>query len=520
MRTWHMDLSNYDPESQNGHLVLEEEMIALEMRTPPKGLKRFFASRLPALSFILFLISFPSQETYLDIFVLFRYKSFIMMMIREKRAFIVVLTLFLFLALMDCASVEKKYRKGQELESKGRLEEAAQRYISVLTKDPSMEDARQRLADVGSRLVDTYLEQAHVHKSSGAYENAVATLNRIDSLRTRTSQVGVMLSVPDGYAQFRQEMIDAAVASLFQQGENLENAGNWAEALRRYERLRQYPLSPDQMQRADDSRARVFIKWAEQDLAKGFFRAAYGHAQSAKEILGPDSETGAHAQEIQKAALEAGTKTVAVLPFWASARAADVAPRGMESDLYDTLLYEYLAAPVLFVGPVDPGAIHRELSRLRIRSGEIALQTAAMVGLTLNTDFIVIGWIESYLQQDGIPEEMERRAPLRRDRSSYATYTERKYTVELTGEVMYQIVDPAASRVIAEETVVAKIPGQFRRGYFEGDYTTLDLSRDERMLFDKEEWLRAEEELKTKLYNKLAENIAASIFERVLRFVK
>ncbi|MDH5468416.1 MAG: hypothetical protein OEY25_13445, partial [Candidatus Aminicenantes bacterium] len=143
-------------------------------------------------------------------------------MIRKKRTFIVVLSLFLLLTLMDCASVEKKYRKGQELESRGRLEEAAQRYIRVLTKDPSMEDARQRLADVGSRLVDTYLEQAYVHESTGAYENAVAMLNRIDSLRSRTSQVGVRLSVPDDYADFRQKMIDAAVASLFQQGENLE----------------------------------------------------------------------------------------------------------------------------------------------------------------------------------------------------------------------------------------------------------------------------------------------------------
>jgi len=443
-----------------------------------------------------------------------------MMMIREKRKFIGVLSLFLFLALMNCASVDKKYRKGQELESKGRLEEAAQRYIRVLTKDPSMEDARQRLADVGSSLVDTYLEQAYVHESAGAYENAVATLNRIDSLRSRTSKVGVRLSVPDGYAQFRQEMIDAAVASLFQQGENLEKGENWAEALRRYERLRQYPLSPDQMQRVDESRARVYIKWAEQDLARGFFRAAYGHAQNAMEILGPDSETIAQAQAIQKAALEAGTKTVAVLPFWASARAADVAPRGMENDLYDTLLYEYLAAPVLFVGPIDPGAIHRELSRLRIRSGEIALQTAAMVGLTLNTDFVVIGWIESYLQEDGIPEEIERNAPLRRDRSLSATYIEKRYTVELISEVMYQIVDPAASRVVDEETVVAKISGQFRRGFFDGDYTTLDLSRDERMLFDREEWLRAEEELEAIMYNKLAENIAASIFERILRFVR
>jgi len=132
------------------------------------------------------------------------------------------LSLFLVMALAGCVSVEKRYKKGQELESKGRLEEAAQRYIKVLAKDPGMEDARQKLADVGSRLVDTYLAQARAHDSNGVYENAVAALNRIDNLRGWTSPVGVTLPVPDDYADFRRDMIDAAVASLFRQGEDLE----------------------------------------------------------------------------------------------------------------------------------------------------------------------------------------------------------------------------------------------------------------------------------------------------------
>ncbi|MBE3110802.1 MAG: hypothetical protein IMZ46_09885, partial [Acidobacteria bacterium] len=122
----------------------------------------------------------------------------------EKRIGMGTLSLFLVMALAGCVSVEKRYKKGQELESKGRLEEAAQRYIKVLAKDPGMEDARQSLADVGSRLIDTYLAQARAHESDGVYENAVAALNRIDSLRGRTSQVGVTLPVPDDYADFRR----------------------------------------------------------------------------------------------------------------------------------------------------------------------------------------------------------------------------------------------------------------------------------------------------------------------------
>jgi len=443
-----------------------------------------------------------------------------MIMRMEKRKLVGTFSLILFMALAGCVSVEKRYKKGQELESKGRLEEAAQRYITVLTKEPGMEEARQRLADVGSRLVDAYLEQARAHESDGVYENAVVALDRIDSLRGRTSQVGVTLSVPDDYAEYRRDMTEAAVASLFRQGVDLESAGNWPDALRRYERLRSYPLASDQTLRVDEARARVLIRWAEQDMANGQFRAAFGHAQGAMGIFGPDSETGAEGRAIQKAALEAGTKTVAVLPFWSSPRAGDRAPRGMESALYDTLIYEHMDAPPLFVVPIDRGAIHRELSRLRIRSGEIRLQTAVRVGQALSADFVVVGWLESCLQEDGAPEETARKAPLRRDRSAQATFIEKKYTVRLTGEVMYRLVELASRRVVDEETVVANTSGQFRRGYFDGDYTTLDLSRDERMLFDKEGWLRAEEELQARLNNILAEKVAAKIFERILRFVR
>jgi len=438
----------------------------------------------------------------------------------RPRPSIAIVSVFLLIVLAGCVSVEKRYKKGQELEAKGRLEEAAQRYITVLTKDPNMEDARQSLADVGSRMVDEYLARARADESDGLYDNAVAAIIRIDSLRGRAGQVGVPLSVPDDYADFRRDTVDAAAVSLFRQGEDLEDAGNWAEALRTYERMIPYPLASDQRIRVDESRARALIEWAEQDMARGYFRAAYGHAQNALEIYGPESEAGAEGRTIQKAALDAGTMTVAVLPFWARPRTGDRPPRGMESSLYDTLLYEYMAAPVLFVGPIDRGEIHREMTRLRVRSGAIPVRTAETVGLALNADFVVIGWIESYVQEDGVPQETARQATLRRDKSKTVAYTEKRYTVKLTGEVMYRVIEAASRRIVEEETVVASVSAPFRRATYDGNYTALDLSRDERQLFDREGWLRAEEELQVKLVKKLAEKMAAGVFERVLRFVK
>jgi tetratricopeptide (TPR) repeat protein len=444
-----------------------------------------------------------------------------MMSIRKKRIFLSVISLLLVFALNTCVSVEKRFKKGEQMENKGRFEEAARHYIKVLAKDSTFEDARQRLENVGAQAIDIFLEQAYACESAEAYEDAVRVLKRIDDLRHRAEKVGVILQVPDDYADFRQEMTAAAIDSLFNQGEYSEQVGDWTEALRKYERLKRlYPLSPAQDLRADQSRARVYTKWAEQDLAREYYRTAFGLAQKAIDILGPGSGPSVTALEIQRIALTAGTRIVAVLPFWSSERVEDEAPRGIVRELYDILLYEYLSEPVPFVALADPGMVHRELRRLRLRDKALSRNMAARVGQNLSTDFVVIGTMESYQQEEKDLEEKAHKVRLRSDKSSFTTYQEKEYTIKLTVEVKYQIIDSVRRRVIEEKTINTNVSDKFRRGYFDGDYTTLDLSRSERRLFNTEEWHRAEQKLEERLVDKLAERLADSIYKRILGLIK
>jgi hypothetical protein len=437
-----------------------------------------------------------------------------------SRTFTAVVSVLLVGALAGCVSTEKRFRKGQALESQGRLEEASQRYIAVLAKEPGREDARRSLEEVGARLIDDWLSRARADGDGGRFEEAVSFLRRIDGFRDRAGQVGVGFAVPEDYGDFRRHTIDAAVAALFRQAEELEGAGNWPGAAERYDRLRSYALSPEETLRIDESRVRVLLRWAEDDMSRGSFRAAYGRAQSALALVPPGGDAAAAARSLQKAALDAGTRTVAVLPFWADPGVGPGTPRGLEDRLYDALVFERLDKPVPFVGPIDRGAIHREMDRRRVRDGDIPDRTAAAIGLALRADFVVVGWLDRFRQEDGAAQETPRKAPLRRDRTATETYTERRYTAKLTGEFVYRILDPGTLRTVDEETVSAEVSAPFRRASFDGDPATLDLSREERALFDREAWRRAEEELEDELVDKLAEKIASGLFERVLRDVK
>lgn len=437
-----------------------------------------------------------------------------------SRTFTAVVAILLVGGLAGCVTTEKRYRKGQALEGQGRLEEASQRYIAVLAKEPGREDARRSLEDVGARLIEDWLARARGDGAEGRFEEAVSAIRHIDGFRDRAGQVGVTFAVPEDYGDFRRRTIDAAVAALFRQAEELESAGDWPGAVARYDRLRAYALSPEEALRADGGHVRALIRWAEDDMARGTFRAAYGHAQSALALVPPGGDAAAAARSLQKAALDAGTKTVAILPFWADPGIGPGTPRGLEARLYDSLVFERLDKPVPFFGPIDRGAIHRELDRRRVRSGDIPDRTAAAIGQALRADFVVVGWLDRFRQEDGAVQETPRKVPLRRDRTASATYTERRYTVKMTGEFVYRILDPVTRKTVEEEAVSAEVSAPFRRASFDGDHATLDLSREERALFDREAWRRAEEELEDELVDKLAEKIAAGLFERVLRFVR
>ena len=439
----------------------------------------------------------------------------------KKRIFLLLLSLFLVFPLFHCVSTEKRFEKGKELESRGRYEEAARYYIKVLEKDPTWEESRQRLENVGARAVDSFLKQAQTFKSTQSYEDTVQVLNRLDDLRQRSEKVGVIFLVPDDYENFRQEMISAAISSLFKEGEYAEQAGDWAEAISKYEHLKNlYPLTPAQRERADLAVARVYVSWAEQDLAGRFYRAAFDHAQKAIETLGPESISGLNALNIQKAALEAGTRIVAVLPLWSSERVEREVPEGMARELYDVLLYEYLSKPVPFVAVADPGKVHREMRRLDLKDKQITLNVAVKIGQNLITDFVAVGKLEFYLREEKVLQEIEHKVRLRTDPSSSSAFVEQKYSIKIMAELKLQLIDPVIRRVVDEETVHSEVKDQFRRGVYDGDSANLELSRSEHRLFDREALQQAEQELVDKLIDQLAERLAERINGRVLRFVR
>lgn len=438
-----------------------------------------------------------------------------------QRPFSTCLALLLTISLVGCASTKKRYEKASELEAQGRYAEAAGHYIRVLQKDPGYADARNRLLDVGSRALEGYLAEAQRLEGQSRFEDATGTLRALDGLRSRAASVGVTLPVPDDYLAYYQRMVQNAIAEVIAGGEQAEEAGNWSQALSHYDRAQsRYQLTAAQHADLDRARARVLVRWADEDLKRDYPRAAWGHAQQAIDILGPEANSLKRAFRIQEEALRRGTRRVAFVPFWQIERWMRDAPRTTLQDLNDVLMYDFWSDPPLFIAVADPVQVRRELRALRYDRSSVDRFQAAEVGRLFDAHYVVTGEAASFERAEKVHKEKTEKGRTRGRNAMDTTYVVQEYDLTLTAEVSYQIVEVASRRVVAERTVSADATDRLERGVYGGRYTDLDLTAAERRLFDPEELAETERELEIALIDNLAARLAEQVYGGVLERIR
>lgn len=428
----------------------------------------------------------------------------------------------LSLALMaGCMSTEKRFERAVNYEERGEYVNAARYYVGVLQKEPDWEEARQGLIRVGEIAVGNYLDVAEEQESTGQYVQAIATLNAMDALRSQALTVGVQLSVPDNYDSYRERLSQAAVGALIRQGEVAEEQGNWAEALKRYTEVQErYELSVDQEEEMRLARARVHLKWAEQDREKGYYRSAYDRAAAAIGILGEDHPRAGGAFDLQDQALAEGTRQAAFLPIWSTSAVKERAPSGMLEELDDMLQYDFWANPPNFIAQADPVQMRREIRRLRYDDRLVTRTEASYIGEVLEADYVVVNQAVTLDMEETRLRESTKRTRTSGRTSQDTTYIEQNYTTVIKAEIEYQIIDTRTRRELASGSVSEDVSARMTRGVYNGDYRDLDLSLSERRIFDTEAREQAIRDLEDELLDKLAPKLADEVFENVLKQIK
>jgi tetratricopeptide (TPR) repeat protein len=416
------------------------------------------------------------------------------------------------LALGACASAQKRYDQGVELEERGRPADAAERYIEALKKEPGLPEARTRLQDAGDRAAADYLARSDAFAGAGQHADAADVLLRLDELRRDASAVGVQLNVPGDYAARRRSAFDRAIQ------QTIENAaaagarqGDWSTALSRLERAGgRWQPSPAQRGEIDQARFDLTLAWAEGEMRSGRYRSAYDVAQRAALVYGRESEAAARALEMQEEALARGTIRAAVLPVGADGSARRKLPDDLIPVLNDALDEGQWSRPPLFVEVLDPVRVGREARRHGYARQAPTTREAALVGSDLGVELVVIAEIDSVAPRDQ-DVQTERRAA-KTQAGADTAYTVRRGEHTLWARVTYALVDVPGRRVIQEGTVAGDAGARFRKAEFTGDWRTLRLTREERDLFDPGNDVDNDRELVRDMVRDLSERLGRDVY--------
>ncbi|MFN3597734.1 MAG: hypothetical protein ACK41D_10740 [Rubricoccaceae bacterium] len=425
-------------------------------------------------------------------------------------------SLLLVLAVLPaCVSAERTYRRGLEREQTGNAEAAANDYIRALERDASLANVRGRLEVAGREAIELRVRRAEGVRPVEAAEHYAAA----DDLALRARAVGVVLALPQGFADARDDAFAAAIEELLEQAAMLREAQQYAPALQALDRARTFRPTAAEAAALDQAAREAYGEWAEAEYAAGRFRAAYERAGQALGMAPPGSAGFARLERLREDALATGTRRVALFPAEAASARADL-PEGFLNDFNDILLDEYAARPPLFVRFAEPAAVRRLLRVERDAAGRLARPSrTGSLARDLDAHFGVALDVGSYASSE---EERGRRTESARLRQGGArvdfTRVERRVTLSARAE--FAVVDAASRNVVCSDQVQRQVSDTYATASFDGDYRDLDLSRERRAWFDGTAEQNTREALQERLRQTLAEAVAERVFACLGRQVR
>lgn len=421
----------------------------------------------------------------------------------------------LIMVAAGCASSQKTFERARQLEGQGDYLRASQEYIEVLERESDWGEARTRLALVGPLAVDSLLARTRRAEAASNFPRAVTHLDALDALRAASSKVGVELPAPTDYAAYRQEMVDQAIASYVDAGDEAEIREDWKGSLAAYDKALKYDMSTDRREEVKLKKAHVHFWWAEDEMAEGRYRLAYAQADHGLNLGVHHADLSNRLSRLQGDALNRGTRLVALLPLMATPEWERDAPKDLLADLDAALNYEYWSSPPLFIETVDPGATRRRLRDLGYARRDLDREDVVRIGRALESDLVMAGELRRYQEKDEVRDEDARRVKLRGTRAD-TTYLLRTIRVRMEADGRFFLTDPHTRRIVAEFDVSAAENTEYKRGSYDGDVSTLDLPKREQDYFGAHLRENAVLDAQDRLLEKLAEQIASRSFEAAL----
>ncbi len=417
-----------------------------------------------------------------------------------------------------CTSALEHFEAGQQLETAGDPEGAAERYIAALERDATLTEARVRLEPLIPQVMTLWRDRAEWDRIGGRPVDAAESFRQIDEFITDTVKVGMRPDPGPDYSRLRREVFDEAVEQLLVDGANERDRGRFQNALVAFGQVERYDPDPDWRQQAVEERAQTRLDWARRELSVGRFRAAFDQADLVIDELGqPVAPWAELVDAVQAEALAAGTVRLAVAPVTADPDVAQSLSDTTVDAINDELVLGPWQEPPLFVALLDQGVVASYLRREGYDRNQLTPRDARRIGRRLGADVLVLAEITELTLTEERPAVQTRPAQTQAGGAAAYRFIRARLNVELVIE--FSPVEIARGRTSGPFRVEADAEDWFERAEYNGDWAELRLSSAEQRLFNGDNVRQVQRTLEDRLVERLAERLGRQVFRRVLEGV-
>ncbi|MGB0422813.1 MAG: CsgG/HfaB family protein, partial [Flavobacteriales bacterium] len=393
-----------------------------------------------------------------------------------------ILTYLLLIALLSgCATSKSFYKKGAKLEEAGLMEEAAQFYLISLQKNRSNVEAKIGLKNTGQVVLSRFLSEFSQQKVFGNRREAIASWDKAMAYKDKVANLGVQLNVPSMYASDYEEIKNAHLNQLYEQGLAYMDEQNYSEAEKCFIEIKKLDKDyEDAHELADIAFAEPIYVQAMNSLDNEKYRDAYKKFNSVLNRL--DNYKEASTKKAESLAL--GQFTLALLPFENSTRT-----NGLDIKISAYCLEALTSVNDPFLKVVD-----RENLTLIIEEQQLGLsgvmdeETAVSVGELIGAQAIVSGAILNYGESIGRPQrnskvgyEQYKVKKLNKENNKYFYETKYRKTSYnefvnrnlVTATFQYKVISLKTGEILASKIIEKEVEDAVRYASYDGELSNL-----------------------------------------------
>ena len=394
-------------------------------------------------------------------------------------------TLFILVAfnmvLSSCSGTKKYYKKGIKLQENGMHQEAADSFYASLLRKRGNVDAQIGMKKSGQRVLNQKIEEFSKYKTLNLKKKAVYSYVNALEYQNKIRKIGVELEIPPFYQGDYEQVTQAYLHDLYENGVGLLNDGRFEEAEENFKEIGKFDSNYKDARNLED------IAFLEPLYSNGLIHYNAGRYRSAYNAFEDAYHRDANfknVKEMRDNSLDAGLFTMALLPFTNSTNKICL---DQKISAYALDAITNINDPFLKI--VDRENLELIISEQQLGlSGVIDEETAVQVGNLAGAGALITGTVLSLEVNQGELDKKSKtgfesfRVKKTNPETKKTFYETRykptlyfEYTKENTSTVtfQYKIISLETGEVIASKIVDQTIHDKIHYAEYKGDMSKL-----------------------------------------------